>query len=304
MGRVAAATAGRPWPVFAAVTVTGLAALALPSGRPLIAALALGPLASAGRLPPRTTLATGGYAVAWALGIGLATGTLTQSTTLVAIVVVMATAAISVAVCSQWSDLADRARSLEELAATDPLTGLASRRSVLSYAHALSSRRDTTRTPIGIVLVDADHFKHINDSLGHQAGDQVLAQLGHRVLDCLRGADRAGRYGGEELILVLADTDLDGTRRLAERVCATIRERPVHTSRGDVRVTVSAGIAAGTRPAQDLIAEADRGLYAAKAAGRDQVCAAPSRVDLTENAIRRLRLPRQAPPVSSPDAPH
>lgn len=173
-----------------------------------------------------------------------------------------------------FETLVEQRRQLHDLAHTDELTGCASRRAVLQYLAEeldLARRRDT---PISVVLLDLDHFKEINDTYGHLAGDAVLRTFGewlqgegaHRAKDC------AGRYGGDEFIVVLPETAPIGALRFAERarehlasVTFVFGDTPTHTS-------LSAGIAAWPAPeiqsVEQLIEAADAALYEAKQAGR------------------------------------
>ncbi len=126
------------------------------------------------------------------------------------------------------------------------------------------------------MLLDIDHFKQINDRLGHLAGDSVLASLGGMLKESVRITDMAGRYGGEEFIIVLPETRLTAAAELAERLRLRIRERQVAIADGaPVRFTCSFGVTEsgqGDRGPKDLIARADAALYQAKRSGSDRVC--------------------------------
>ena len=166
--------------------------------------------------------------------------------------------------------LLDANRRLAEQALTDDLTKLANRR---RGAHELG-RADRSRVRHGRALalmhVDVDHFKAINDTHGHQAGDQVLAEVARRLAPAMRGGDELARWGGDEFVAILPATDEAGALRAAERVRAAVA---APSSRGTaLEVTISVGWAhwAGDTP-DDLLARADRALYAAKDAGRNQV---------------------------------
>jgi two-component system cell cycle response regulator len=163
-------------------------------------------------------------------------------------------------------------RRLAAQALTDELTGLANRR---HGAHALE-RAVAVATRHGHLLalarVDVDRFKEINDTHGHQAGDRVLAEVARRLAGAVRGGDELARWGGDEFVAILPDTDREGALRAAERLRAAVAAAPVPVSVGDVAVTISVGWAhwAGDTPG-DLLARADRSLYQAKETGRNLV---------------------------------
>ncbi len=163
-------------------------------------------------------------------------------------------------------------RRLAEQALTDELTGLANRHHgvhELVRAVALATRHDHA---LALARVDVDRFKAINDTYGHQAGDHVLAEVARRLAAAVRGGDVLARWGGDEFVAILLDTDRDGARRAAERLRAAVAAAPVEIDDAEVGVTISVGWAhwAGDT-ADDLLARADRSLYQAKDAGRDTV---------------------------------
>jgi two-component system, cell cycle response regulator len=165
--------------------------------------------------------------------------------------------------------------TLLDLSTKDPLTGLANRASALGELQnrfGLSLRYDR---PLSVVVGDLDHFKRVNDTYGHGAGDMVLRTFGERLMATLREADLAGRIGGEEFLMVLPETDLVGARPFAERLRRAIASVPVPLPSGGITITCSLGIAeriATDGDAGQLLARADAALYRAKAGGRDQVC--------------------------------
>jgi two-component system, cell cycle response regulator len=165
--------------------------------------------------------------------------------------------------------------TLLDLSTKDPLTGLANRASSLSELQnrfGLSLRYDR---PLSVVVGDLDHFKRVNDTYGHGAGDMVLRTFGERLMTTLREADLAGRIGGEEFLMVLPETDLVGARPFAERLRKVISSTPVLLPSGGINITCSLGIAervVADGDAGQLLARADAALYRAKAGGRDQVC--------------------------------
>jgi two-component system cell cycle response regulator len=163
----------------------------------------------------------------------------------------------------------DQRRAQEHLARTDPLTELANRRGFAEAAERELSRARRSGAPLTVVVLDIDHFKRINDVHGHAAGDRVIRRVARRVADTARRSDVVARWGGEELIVLLPDTDLEGGRRFAERV----REGLVPPAADLPRVTLSAGVAEllPDESLDDAIRRADERLYVAKAEGRDTV---------------------------------
>ena len=164
--------------------------------------------------------------------------------------------------------LESRARELKRLSITDELTGLLNRRELDRRMRIALRHADETGDPLGVLLLDADHFKQINDTHGHAVGDSVLVKLGELLGQAGRDADIIGRFGGEEFLLVLPGSNLDGSTKLAERLHERIRALAFD---GFV-LTVSIGHTQYD-PAQDiniesLLKRADQALYAAKAAGR------------------------------------
>jgi diguanylate cyclase (GGDEF)-like protein len=124
------------------------------------------------------------------------------------------------------------------------------------------------------MMLDLDHFKRINDEHGHLIGDQVLQEFASRCKNSVREADLVGRYGGEELIILLPETDRPTSMQVAERLRATIAARPIAVFNKDIGVTVSIGVAAedeNTHDLETLIARADQALYIAKHKGRNRV---------------------------------
>jgi diguanylate cyclase (GGDEF)-like protein len=161
----------------------------------------------------------------------------------------------------------------QRLSVTDELTGLANRRMLHATLAREVERAHRFGRPLGLLMLDVDHFKALNDRYGHQFGDTVLADLGARISSALREVDLVARYGGEEFAVVLPETGVDGVGHAADRICAAVRDQPVTSPDGPVQVTVSIGGSvfpdhAATSMA--LLRVADQALYAAKAAGRDQ----------------------------------
>lgn len=170
--------------------------------------------------------------------------------------------------------LGETLQTLREMATRDQLTGLMTRR---EFERALSEEAERSRRfeqPVALVMVDIDHFKLVNDTYGHPAGDAVLRAVGQRLPALVRAVDRVGRYGGEEFALLLVQTDRAGGLALAQQLCARIAAEPVLLKTGEsLNVTVSAGVAALFTDAADmagLIAASDKALYAAKTRGRNR----------------------------------
>ncbi|HWM87434.1 MAG TPA: diguanylate cyclase [Kofleriaceae bacterium] len=163
----------------------------------------------------------------------------------------------------------DQARAQEHLARTDPLTGLVNRRGLAEAAEREVSRASRTGSPLTAVVFDIDHFKRINDQHGHPTGDRVLRHVARCLVENARCTDVVARWGGEELLVLLPDTDVRGGHRFAERVRTAVAAGPIDLP----FVTVSAGVhqRGGSETIEDAIAQADARLYEAKASGRDAV---------------------------------
>ncbi len=164
--------------------------------------------------------------------------------------------------------------TLLDLSTRDPLTGLANRGSALAELQNRFGLSLRYNRPLSVVVCDLDHFKKVNDTYGHGAGDFVLHAFGERLLGTLREADLAGRIGGEEFLMVLPETDLTGARPFAERLRKAIASFPIPLPTGPLTVTCSLGIAERTSAeteAGQLLARADAALYRAKAGGRNRV---------------------------------
>jgi diguanylate cyclase (GGDEF)-like protein len=166
--------------------------------------------------------------------------------------------------------------AVERQAVTDELTGLANVRAFLSALDRELERSRRFDTPLALVMVDLDDFKAVNDRHGHQQGDEVLAQVASVLRELSRDLDLPARYGGEELAVVLPQTDASGAEQLAERMRAAIEglRMPKLRGRGTLSVTASFGVASIPESALDragLIAAADAALYEAKRAGKNRV---------------------------------
>jgi two-component system cell cycle response regulator len=165
------------------------------------------------------------------------------------------------------------------LSLTDELTGLYNRRYLFAHLDELLARGGGEGVGVAVLMVDIDHFKRVNDSWGHAAGDEVLRQVARRAQDSVRSVDLVARLGGEEFAVVMPETGLAAAEAVAERLRAAIAGPPFVLGRGGARlpVTVSIGVAttvAGGDDRDGLLARADTALYEAKAAGRNRVAAA------------------------------
>jgi diguanylate cyclase (GGDEF)-like protein len=179
---------------------------------------------------------------------------------------VLAVAMLSTALMR--SDLEHRSEAV-----IDPLTGMLNRNALSSRVAELAQQSRLSGEPIGLILADLDHFKQVNDSLGHATGDAVLKDVAYILRKELRAFDLAYRLGGEEFLVLLPGADASQTHDLAEQLRQAVAARSVG---GGVEVTLSLGVSASERgDAFDyaaVFAEADAALYEAKRTGRDRVC--------------------------------
>ncbi len=178
---------------------------------------------------------------------------------------------------------ADRLRASVEdglrLAVIDPLTGLYNRRYALGQVARVAERAASSGRPYAVMIADIDHFKAVNDTWGHAAGDAVLIEVSKRLRDNLRDVDTVARIGGEEFLVVMPDTDAETASLAAERLRRVVGAAPIpHPAGGpDLAATVSIGVACGwpeeiaVEPVQGLIDRADRALMASKSEGRNLV---------------------------------
>lgn len=176
---------------------------------------------------------------------------------------------------------------LRRLALYDPLTGALNRGEGvrLLERELIRARREGTR--LAALLLDLDHFKHINDTYGHAGGDEVLRAVVARLQSSLRAYDVVVRYGGEEFLIVLPGCDQDKGRSVAERLRRAIAASPVESGARAIEVTASFGLSSwdGSITAEALVELADQALYQAKRAGRNSVVAAQSRGEPTWRSI-------------------
>lgn len=170
--------------------------------------------------------------------------------------------------------------ALREQATRDYLTNLWNRSAILDKLGREMARSSRDGTPFGVVLADLDHFKAINDTWGHAAGDVALKEVTGRIMASLRPYDSVGRYGGEEFLIVLPGADLEEASALADRVRQEIGSAPIAWQNISIPVSCSFGVTCGfgepSLTAADLINTADEALYAAKHAGRNRVIARAS----------------------------
>lgn len=170
--------------------------------------------------------------------------------------------------------LGETLEALRRLATRDQLTGLLNRREFERILPEEEERARRFAHPLSLVMVDIDHFKLVNDTHGHSAGDVVLREVARRVADEVRTVDRVVRFGGEELALVLVQTERAGAMDVARRVCVAVEHDPILCSDTiALNVTVSAGVAempGDAKTGLTLLNAADKALYAAKARGRNR----------------------------------
>jgi len=171
--------------------------------------------------------------------------------------------------------LAHRIAAVEALASTDPLTRVANRQSALRTLAEEITRANRHERPLSVALIDIDHFKRVNDTHGHAAGDAVLRHVAGLLAANVRSTDTLGRYGGEEFVLVLPETDVDGALASAENLRRVIARGQLTHDKTAIGVTISVGVTGGvgasSREIDAMLREADSALYSAKAQGRDQV---------------------------------
>ncbi len=162
-------------------------------------------------------------------------------------------------------------QSAELMALTDELTGLNNRRAFFEHGQTLSNFCERNQLPMSVVMIDADHFKQINDRHGHAAGDAVLRNLAGQLKRSLRKSDVCGRMGGEEFAMLLLNTPLAEATALAERFCQSYAAAPTRDDGAEIANTVSIGVASGGYDIDHLLHCADEALYQAKGAGRNRV---------------------------------
>ncbi len=180
---------------------------------------------------------------------------------------------IRVHIKRQQHELTQALAQIQQLATHDELTGLPNRRHMMALLEAEQLRSQRDMRPWMVALLDIDHFKRVNDTHGHATGDQVLRAFAATVREAVRSTDTLARWGGEEFLLLLHDTQPDAALPILERVRQAVQECTVAVQGQQVRVTVSIGVAAHTagKSVAQLLDQADQALYRAKSDGRDRV---------------------------------
>jgi len=177
-------------------------------------------------------------------------------------------------VLQRTHELAEANRKLELLSLTDVLTGLPNRRHAMQSLESMWQEALTRQRAFACMMIDADGFKQINDSCGHDAGDIVLRELAHALADAVRSDDLVCRLGGDEFLILCPNTPLSGAQHLAEQIRKTVAQMRVAVAHGEWVGSISIGVAARTaemRHFEELIKAADEGVYRAKRNGRNCV---------------------------------
>jgi diguanylate cyclase (GGDEF)-like protein len=171
------------------------------------------------------------------------------------------------------SSLREARDALAHQATHDPLTGILNRRAILDRLSAELSRAKRENGKLSVGMCDIDHFKKINDTYGHQAGDEALIAFTRCIQGGLREYDCLGRYGGEEFLVIAPGAKGLNDKSLYERLCARVAETEIKTKSGPISITVSIGVARGTGQSTPdaLIVASDEALYQAKTGGRNRV---------------------------------
>jgi len=166
-----------------------------------------------------------------------------------------------------------RADELGEQAITDPLTGTRNRRGITISTLEAMAHAERYGHPLSVAMIDVDHFKDVNDTHGHKAGDRVLQGVAAILTETLRLPDKIGRYGGEEFLLVMPETGLNETSKITERIRQQVSESEFDIGDRKVTLTISIGAALFEKgeDLEQLVSRADRALYRAKASGRNSV---------------------------------
>jgi diguanylate cyclase (GGDEF)-like protein len=199
-------------------------------------------------------------------------------------------------------------KTLEGLAMTDSLTGLHNARFFDSFLEQQLAAAERDATPLGVIMMDIDHFKRFNDTNGHPAGDEALRTFGRVVKAALRASDVVARYGGEEFIVALPNTGQEDTRVVAEKLRQAVEQMVIEIGPGRyARATISLGVVATDQHHLDqkgLVSMADAALYRAKEAGRNQVATTPtSQADIETATLRRRGDVKSLAPIALPRRP-
>lgn len=172
------------------------------------------------------------------------------------------------------SEPEERNRELQELAYYDPLTGLPNRRFFFEHASLIFEEVKGYEKPLSLLVIDIDHFKKINDTYGHDVGDLVLKTFADVLRGIVRKSDMCARFGGEELLVLLPNMNLQGTRVLAERIRTAVSKNPVENGSIVIVFTASIGVSQYRKSMQnidELIKKVDIALYRAREGGRNKV---------------------------------
>jgi len=179
---------------------------------------------------------------------------------------------VGIRILALQEDLIQTREELRFQATHDALTGILSRGAVLDLLQRELKRAVRPQTPIAILMLDVDHFKKINDTYGHLAGDLVLKEVTHRISQRVRSYDLVGRYGGEEFLIVLPDCDTNHILQSAERIRLGVANTPILGIGAEISVTISIGatvVTPGKTLPKEILATADAALYRAKNGGRN-----------------------------------
>ncbi len=192
---------------------------------------------------------------------------------------VQLTVAIShqAALTIQRAKLLEESRMLQQIAFTDSLTGVHNRRQILHLAALEFQRAQRFQHPLTLLVLDLDGLKQINDTYGHLVGDKALQVIAETSASQLREIDSIGRFGGDEFVILLVETDLKGGRAVAERICQSIADISINTQLAPLNITTSIGIAAISEKSSNLTSlfnQADKALIRAKKSGKNQVAVA------------------------------
>ena len=167
-------------------------------------------------------------------------------------------------------------RELESLSVTDDLTGLHNHRALQQRLRDEFLRAQRYNAPLSVLMIDIDHFKQVNDKLGHLFGDFVLAEIAKVLGKAVRETDFLARYGGEEFLVLLPQTHFAGSLPVADRIWRSVAQKEFADGKSSVRITVSVGVSffpnKNVASADDLLANSDQALYQAKREGRNRIC--------------------------------
>lgn len=177
----------------------------------------------------------------------------------------------------QVEELEKKNEELYQNSITDRLTGVSNRLFLLDFLNREFSKARRKETPLSCIILDIDHFKKVNDSYGHLAGDRILAETAKLINSEVRNEDVFGRYGGEEFLLILPDTTMDEARKVGEKVRTAVESNTVLFEGKELKITISLGLAeylnSESANEDQLIGSADTALYSAKKSGRNRLVA-------------------------------